>query len=413
VDVAVFQFGAYQLDLDARRLRRGGQYVHLEPRTFDLIWHLVSNRERVVPKQELREKVWAGQYVTDSALSTALRTARIAVGDAGERQEVIRTVYGRGYQFIARTTASSEGATTVTDESDADPFSLSGGSTAADVETIRFCHAEDGTRIAYASSGTGPPLVKAANWLTHLSLDRATPLFAHWFNSLCRNRRVIRYDERGGGMSEWCGTRFSPEDWVEDLNAVVADAGLDRFALLGIGKGAATAIAYAALCPERVSRMVLVSAYTVGRWARARTELERRAADVELELARIGWLSGDRGFLRADAAPFMIGASADDWDAYAALQLQTTSLENAIRIHEALYRMDVSDLARRVACPTLILNSRDDEKVPVSHAVELASLIPGSELTLLESRNHILTAAEPAWPDLVRLVDEFLADAPR
>ncbi|KUO14768.1 transcriptional regulator [Streptomyces dysideae] len=398
---AVYSFGQYELDTDRRRLSHDGQPVHVEPPTVDLLCHLVEHRDRVVPKEELLDTVGRGRTVGEAALATWLRTARLAIGDSGTRQQFIRTVRRLGYQFVARVTVASTTpptAPTVTAAAEADH------------EVIRFCRSADGTRIAYATTGDGPPLVKTANWLTHLDLDRTTPMWAHWFDGLTRGRQLIRYDERGCGLSEWTVPSFTLDDLVDDLDSVVDAAGLDRFPLIGVSQGGAVAVAYAARRPERVSRLILTAAYARGRQVRAADDAERDAADVDLNIARAGWRSQDSSFLRFFASQFLADATPAEWDAFAAYQRQTTSPANGLRFLEEFTRIDVSGIAHQVTCPTLIIHSRDDARVPVAQALELATLIPDSRLILLESRNHLFTAADPAWPTFLSHLDNFLSE---
>ncbi|MFV2022427.1 alpha/beta fold hydrolase [Micromonospora sp. LOL_023] len=283
--------------------------------------------------------------------------------------------------------------------------------TPSNYDAVRFCQTADGTRLAYTVTGSGPPLVSTANWLTHLGLDRRHPMWTHWYRDLMRDsRRGLRYDERGCGLSDWCPPSASPQVWVEDLDTVADAAGYDTFPVIGTAQAAATAIAYAAMRPHRVSRAILISSHAQGRQVRARTELDRRVAGVDLDLAKVAWQSGDPGFLRAYAAQFLPNATAEEWDAYIAFTRRTTSPENMVRFFQMIATIDVFPLARQVRCPTLILHSRGDTRVPATDARELASLINDSQLVLLDSPNHLLTGAEPAWAELVRHVDDFLAD---
>ena len=130
---------------------------------------------------------------------------------------------------------------------------------------IRFCSAPDGARLAYAMHGRGPPLVRVATWLTHLELDWESPVWRHWLDRLGERHTVLRYDERGCGLSDAAVGELSVETWVGDLEAVVDAAGLERFALLGVSQGAAIAVAYAARHPEKVSDLVLYGGYARGR----------------------------------------------------------------------------------------------------------------------------------------------------
>ncbi|MEU1553170.1 alpha/beta fold hydrolase [Streptomyces scabiei] len=404
MDSAVYRFGQYALDADRRRLSHDGQRVDVESQALELLCHLVEHRGRVVPEDELRDRVGHGHAVSGAALAAVLRTARLAVGDSDTRQRLIRAVRPHGYRFIAQTTVDSTAPAT--------PLAAPGAPTGADAdrEVIRFCRSADGTRIAYALTGEGPPLVKTANWLTHLDLDRTSPMWAHWFDGLTCGRQLVRYDERGCGLSSWDMSSFTLDDLVADLDAVADAVGLDRFPLLGVSQGGAVAVAYAALRPERVSHLILTSAYARGQQIRADSHAERDAADVDLNIARAGWRSQDSSFLRYFASQFLADATPAEWDAFAAYQRQTTSVANGLRFLEEFSRIDVSDIAGEVTCPTLIIHSRDDARVPVAQALELATLIPDSRLVLLDSRNHLFTADEPAWPSFLTHLHHFLAE---
>ncbi|MFI5593944.1 alpha/beta fold hydrolase [Amycolatopsis sp. NPDC051758] len=399
-----FRFGDHELDVAGHRLRRGGEPVHVEPRAFDLLCHLVAHRDRVVPKTELLDEIWGDRFVSEAALTTALRTARRAIGDTGVRQRLIRTVHRRGYQFVAPVTVVDRKPGTTPDSAVAE------GRTLPDSQVIRFCQAADGTRIAYAAIGAGPPLLKAANWMTHLDLERMTPVWSHWLDGLARDRRLIRYDERGCGLSDWDVPSCTFDDWVDDLDTMVEAVGLDRFPLLGVSQGGAVAVAYAARRPERVSRLILAGAYARGRQVRARDEAERGAAAIDLELARVGWSHQDPRFLQVFASQFLPEGTKRDWADFTTFQRRTTSPANGVRFLDEFARIDVSGIAHRVTCPTLIVHSREDARVPASQAGELAALIPDSRLVLLDSRNHLLTATEPAWPEFLAHIDAFLAE---
>ncbi|HEY1319910.1 MAG TPA: alpha/beta fold hydrolase, partial [Streptosporangiaceae bacterium] len=235
----IFVFSDCELDLDRFELRRAGRLRPVEPQVFDLLAVLIRERHRVVPKEELLDTVWGNRFVSESALTSRVKAARQAIGDDGRSQRLIRTAHGRGYQF----TASVDEA--------AQPDPVASVSPAPPEQEIRFSTAGDGTRLAYAISGAGPPLVKAANWLSHLAYDWESPVWRHWLAELSGRFRLVRYDERGCGLSDWDVGRFSFDDWVDDLEAVVDAAGLDRFPLLGISQGGPVAIAYAVRHPER------------------------------------------------------------------------------------------------------------------------------------------------------------------
>ncbi len=274
---------------------------------------------------------------------------------------------------------------------------------------IRMCTTPDGTSLAYAVSGDGPPLVKAANWMTNLDYDWLSPVWRHWNVGLSRHHTLVRYDERGCGMSDWQVERFTFDAWVDDLAAVVDAVGLDRFPLLGVSQGGAVAIAYAVRHPERVSRLVLFGAYPEGRAVRAETVEEKREADLHLELAWAGWGTSEPTFRQVFTSQFMPEGTQEQWEAFNELQRQTCSAENAVRFMEIFASIDVVESARLVRCPTLIMHSRNELRVPFSSARRLAALIPDSQLVPLESSNHILLETEPAWPRFLDELEGFLA----
>ncbi len=289
-----------------------------------------------------------------------------------------------------------------------------GGMTAADEgrieQEIRFCRTDDGVTLAYAVSGSGPPLVRAANWLTHVDHDWHSPVWRHWLVDLSRHHRLVRYDERGCGLSDWDIKPPTFESWVQDLEAVVDSAGLERFPLLGISRAGPVAITYAARHPERVTRLVLYGTYVQGRLARATSEEQRRMHNLQVELARLGWGSDDSAFRQVFTSQFMPEASRELWEQFNELQRKTVSPENAALILDVGASVDVREAASRVEVPTLVLHARDDRRAPFEQGRLTASLIPDSRFVALESCNHILLADEPAWPVFLREVEAFLAE---
>jgi pimeloyl-ACP methyl ester carboxylesterase/DNA-binding winged helix-turn-helix (wHTH) protein len=405
----VYEFDDCLVDPGRFELRRGGAVEHVEPQVFDVLVHLIRHRERVVTKTELLDTVWGDRFVSESALASRLKSARRAVGDDGAAQRIIRTVFGRGYQFVAPVEERTPMATVtpITPVRDIEHVPLAEEPLH---QTIRFCTASDGARIAFATMGSGPVLVKAANWLTHLDHDRETFVWRHWLEGLANNRTLVRYDERGCGMSDWDVHSFDFDDWVDDLELVVDAAGLDRFPLLGVSQGAAVAVAFAARHPERVTRLVLAGAYGKGRLLRATTHEERLEAALDLEVARVGWGRDDPSFRQVFTSMFLPDGTREQWEEFNELQRRTTSSANAVRFLETFAEIDVTALAPQVACPTLMLHSREDRRVPVASARDLASLIPDCRFVSLPSRNHLLLD-EPSWPMFLGEIDRFLAEA--
>ncbi|MCV7062616.1 alpha/beta fold hydrolase [Mycolicibacterium vaccae] len=394
----VWRWDDFVLDSARYQLRCGDIEIRVEPQVFDVLTHLVRHSERFVTKEELFDTVWGGRFVGEAALTSRIKAVRRALGDDGESQRYIRTIRGRGYQFVGSLRPGPDGA--------ANPPAPD-----RDVprQHIAFTRAADGARLAYSVCGAGPPLVRAANWMTHLGYDVESPVWRHWVRDMSARHTFVRYDERGCGLSDWAVDGFTFADWVSDLESVVEAAGLERFALLGVSQGGAVAVAYAARHPGRVTRLVLCGAYAAGRAVRAHTPDEKRAAALDLDLARVGWGRDDPAFRQVFAAQFLPDGSRADWAAFDQLQRRTTSPENAVRFLEEFGRVDVRDLCDRIRCPTLVLHSRDDHRVPLRCGEELAALIPGADLVTLASNNHLLTGAEPAWQVFCAEVEAFLA----
>jgi len=346
--------------------------------------------------EPLRHRVGAHQQV---------KAARRAIGDDGRGQRLIRTAHGRGYQFVGAVEERSSSAPTGA------PSSASVA--ALPSQQIRFCTARDGTRLAYASIGSGPPLVKAANWLSHLDYDWESTVWRHWLKELSSRFHLLRYDERGCGLSDWDVERFAFEDWVEDLETVVDAAGLDRFPLLGISQGGPVAIAYAVRHPERVSHLLLLGSYAQGRRKRAKAQEEVELIDALIDLVRLGWGRADPTYRQMFVARFLPEGTQEQWRAFDELQRRTTSAANAWRFIDEFANIDVLDLAPRVTAPTLILCARREPDNNFQASRMLAGLIPGSRLVPLDSANHLLPEQDPAWPRFLAELDAFLGSTPR
>lgn len=272
---------------------------------------------------------------------------------------------------------------------------------------IQFCTTDDGVRIAYAVSGSGPPLVKAATWLSHLEFDRQSPVWRHWIAELSRTHTLIRYDERGCGLSDWDTDEFSIDTWVRDLETVVDAVGCDRFSLLGISQGAPVAIQYAIRHPERVDRMVLHGSFARG-WRNQGDEESRDEGEYLMGLTARGWGRENPAYRQLFTGLFLPGADEEQLRSFNELQRVSTSPENAVRFFDAFGDIQVEDSLDRVRVPTLVLHSRKDAVAPFEEGRRVAAGIPGSRFVTLESENHVLVAGEPAWTTFLEEVRRFL-----
>lgn len=272
---------------------------------------------------------------------------------------------------------------------------------------VRFCTSRDGVRIAYSITGRGPPLLKTANWLSHLEYDWDSPIWRPWWEELGKNFTLVRYDQRGCGLSDRNVADISLDAWVGDLEAVADAAGFPRFALFGLSQGGAISMAYAARHPERVERLMLCGAYAEGRYRRATRPEQLEAAKVLLKLIELGWGTGGPAFRQVFTAMIIPDATAEQQRAFDDLQALSTTPENAVRILEGFNAIDVASEAARIACPALVVHSNKDCSISFEAGRRVAALIPGARFVPVESRNHVLLSTEPAWRALIREMVSF------
>ena len=275
-------------------------------------------------------------------------------------------------------------------------------------QQIRFCTSRDNVRIAYAICGEGPPLVRSLQWGTHLELDWQTPVWRSWLTALTRGNTLIRYDARGCGLSDRDVDDFSSERHAEDLEAVVKACGLQKFALIGMTGGGPYSIIYATRHPEQISHLVLYGSFLQGRIARSTTPEQKEETETLLRLIELGWARDDPSFRQLYASQTIPDATTDQFRSFNELLRKSASPANAAKLLRALHADDVSDLAPRVQCPTLVLHAREDARVPFEQGRALAAAIPNARFVPLDSRNHLLLEQEPAWRTLLAELEAFL-----
>ena len=276
-------------------------------------------------------------------------------------------------------------------------------------QEIRFCTTGDGVQLAYSCIGSGPPLVKTGNWMTHLEFDFETPIWRHLYRELSRDHQLIRYDTRGNGLSDREVEDVSFETFVTDLEAVVEAAGLERFAVFGISQGCAISIAYAVRHPERVTHLILLGGFVLGWAKRAQSEAEKEQLAAMTTLMRLGWGQENAAFRQLFTSRFIPGATKEQADWFNELERISTSPDDAVRNRVAAGNFDVSTLLAQVSVPTLVMHARDDALVPFDQGRRLAAGIPGAKFVSLASRNHLILEDEPAFPRFLEEMRAFLA----
>ena len=396
----LYRFGAYSLDGELRELSCDGRLIAHEPQVFDLLVFLIENRDHVVSKDDLIASVWGGRIVSDSTLNSRINAARKAIGDSGKGQKLIRTIARKGFRFVGEV-IESPGSHSPVGMAEA-----SNVSRRSQRQVIHFCTTPDGVRIAHAEVGTGPTLVKAANYLSHLEYDWESPVWSPFLHGLADRYRVIRYDARGNGLSDWNVEDFSFEAFIRDLEAVVDSNKAQRFALFGISQGCAISVAYAVRHPERVSHLVLYGGYARGRLRRSPKEVEHAAA--LLTLMRDGWGQDNPAFRQIFTSLFIPGGTPEQTNWWNELQRRTTSPENAVSMRRAWDDIDISNLLPHVKAPTLVLHSREDAVQPFDEGRRLAAGIPNARFVALEGRNHVILQSDPSWTRFFEEIDDFV-----
>lgn len=279
-------------------------------------------------------------------------------------------------------------------------------------QQIRFCTSRDGTRIAYAICGQGPPLFWATTWTHHLDLDWHSPLWRPWLTVLSKHYTVIRHDWRGCGLSDRDNVEFAFDRYVEDLEAVVAGTAIDRFPLVGISSGAIFGAAYAARHPDRLTHLVLIEGQARGRLGTDPSPDQIEALQAWLKVIELGWPNPYFSYGPFFTSLHLSDATAEHREAFHDILHKTTSAANVIKLIGTFARADMRRLLPKIRCPTLVLHSRGDSVIPFDEGRTAAALIPEARFVPLESRNHIVLDAEPAWQQMIAALNEFLPPNP-
>jgi pimeloyl-ACP methyl ester carboxylesterase/DNA-binding CsgD family transcriptional regulator len=264
-----------------------------------------------------------------------------------------------------------------------------------------------------ASCGTGPVILRAAHWLSHVDYDLESPVWHPWLQALSARNQFVRYDPRGCGLSDRHVADLSIEAWHADLDAVAASIEEPRYVLLGLSQGGALAIVHALRHPERVSHLVLLNAYAQGARTRAQTDAERLEAETLINFVRIGWGRENPAFCQFFTNLFIPDGTPDQHRWWGDLERMTASPDVAAKLLGQMQGIDVLELASGLRVPTLIMHCRDDMRVPFNEGCKLAAAIPHARFLPLESKNHVLLPDEPAWDAFHAALAEFLGQTDR
>lgn len=369
---------------------------------FAILEYLVRNRDRVVSRGELLDSLWQGKVVTESAVNARIKSARRAIGDSGDRQEVIKTFRGRGYQFIAEVSQAES------DDQRAKGSAPPEYQIGLDQQSpVRYCRARDGVNIAHARVGSGPPLVMTGSWMTHLEEDWDGGGWAKFLSELASDLTLIRYDMRGNGMSDWDGVDISFARLVEDLGSIVDCYDYQQVAIFGPSASASVAIAYSLENPGRVSSLVLYGGFARGK--RRRGDAGSRAeSEAMATLIRQAWGRDNPMARQMMTTLYTPDASREEAGEFNEFQKKCAPAENIARFLEVYDDIDITALVDRVVTPTLVIHCVGDSVSPYSQGKLLASSIPGASFVSLNSNDHLISASDPEFPRLLHKIREFL-----
>jgi DNA-binding winged helix-turn-helix (wHTH) protein/alpha-beta hydrolase superfamily lysophospholipase len=395
----VFRFESFHLDVAERRLSRSGELIPLRGKVFDTLCILVENHGRLLRKDELMQRLWPDSVVEDNNLDHNISRLRRALQDSADGQKFIETVPRQGYRFVAdvqQLSVSPAAPAIVASASPGDPSA----------PEIQFFTTSDAVRLAYTLGGNGPPLVRAIDWLNHLDFEWKNPYRRHWFSQIMRHNTLLRYDQRGSGLSDWNVDDFSFERSLADFEELIADIGFDKFALVGSCQGGPIGAAYAARHPERVTQLILVGSFARG-WPPPGSMITEQF-NAMLTLIRLGWGRDNPAFRQLWTTLFRPDATLEESEWMNEFQRITSSPDNAALMMSEFPKIDITDLLPKISCPTLVLHSRDESVVPASEGRLIASRIRGARYVELPSRSHEVIPGDPAWQIFVDEVSRFL-----
>lgn len=381
----------FNLDLQAL-VESNGNMIPLRPQTCDVLRLLAEKAGTIVTKNQIIDRVWDGEAVSDDSIYQCISEIRQALKKTGSVK--VRTVSRKGYVIDESLTGTSSSISLK-------PIEIT------TIEPIKYTASADGTRLAWSASGEGIPLLKTPNWITHLGAERRSKIYGPFYNRLGERARVVRYDQRGGGMSSWLAGPLTIGSMCEDILAVADAAGLDKFNMLGISQGVAFAIAFAARHPDRVKSIIGRGGYALGDLAGG-GEKNRQTYESGLKMIQVGWDSDDPTFRRNFTSRLAPDATPEMAKELDELQRIAIPKENLLDFFEFDAKLDVSADASMVQCPILLIHSVGDRMVPFEDGEHLASLLQNCTFVPVSGDNHTQIPGSPGFDEGMRAIDDFL-----
>jgi pimeloyl-ACP methyl ester carboxylesterase/DNA-binding winged helix-turn-helix (wHTH) protein len=397
-----FMLGPAEVRPSTREILCEDRSLIIEPLAMQVLVVLARADGEVVSRDDLIDQCWGGRIVTEDAVTRVLSQVRRAAAELCENAFTVQTIRSVGCRLVLDNRGAGHH-----DSCSALPLRRN-----SDVlrkqQRISFCQADDGVTLAYGRLGKGAPLVKVPNWYGHLEHEIENPIWRHWIHELSSRNMLLRYDQRGSGMSEWNVPSVDFDRLVADLTTVVDTAGLERFDLIAMSQGTLAAIAFAARYPQRVGKLVLINSFAFG-WRHSSDPAHVESWDAMCTLIRTGWGKRNLALQKVFTHQCLPDGTPEQWDWLNEFQERTASAEYAYRILQMFGSVDVRELLPKVQAPTLVMHCRDDQIVLPERGLFIASKIPGAQFVALDGRNHLPQPQDASWPQIQSELRQFLS----
>ena len=382
--IMVYSFGDVRIDAARFEIARGGRALAVEPQVLELLILLLKHRDRVVTRDELLESVWRGRVVSDTTLSSRIKTARQLIGDDGARQDYIRTIHGRGFRFVGEVAEQ-----TSVPAAPAAPWER---------PATRYARSGD-VHVAYQLFGDGPArLVLAPGFVSHIDNYWDNAKFRDWLNGLGRLARVAMFDKRGTGLSDPVSALPPMDERMDDLRAVMDAAGFETAHVMGISEGGSLAALFAAHHPERCEGLIIYGGFAQFKhWHPDEASLQRLFDYVESD-----WGTGKSLPLFAPT----VGEDPDMirwWGQFERLGATPGACIALMRMNS---RIDISGVLPAIRVPTLVIHRTDDVLIDIEAGRQLAADIPGAQYAELPGVDHLFFVGNSER--VIEVIGEFL-----
>jgi len=276
-------------------------------------------------------------------------------------------------------------------------------------QNIKFCMSNNDVQIAYSIIGKGIPILKAPNWLNHIEYEIRSPLWAPLLKSFSEQYQLIRFDQRGTGLSDWDPPEISEDAMIEDMKSVVNASNIKKFGIYGLSQGCAFAIRYAVENPEQVKFLILFGGYILGRTKR-NSEADKNQHEIGVKMIEAGWGSNSQIYRNFFTNSFIPDGLKEEINSFDELQRVSTNSSNAVRIHNMNGNVDVTEYAKLISVPTLVLHCEGDQVNPLKEGRRMASAIPNAYFKTLKGNNHVLLSGTPEYLEFFSEVNNFIKE---